>query len=110
MTQAIFDNIQTLISENPVVLFMKGTALLPQCGFSGFVAHALQRHQVVFRDVNILEDAEMRQGIKDFSDWPTIPQLYIFGEFIGGADIVRDMVKSGEFQKLLQDKKLVASE
>lgn len=107
MSDNIFTKIETLVNENPVVLFMKGTALLPQCGFSGFVAHALQKFNVPFKDVNILEDAQMRQGIKDFSDWPTIPQLYINKEFIGGADIVRDMLKSGDFQALLQKNKLI---
>jgi monothiol glutaredoxin len=80
--------IQKTVSDHPVVLFMKGTAQFPQCGFSG-------------RTVNVLEDDEVRQAIKDFSNWPTIPQLYINGEFIGGADIVTEMFQSGELQKLI---------
>lgn len=99
---SIEDHIQSLINQNDVVLFMKGTALLPQCGFSGFVAHTLERLGVPFKDVNVLENPELRQGIKDFSQWPTIPQLYIKGTFIGGADIVRDMLKSGELQALIE--------
>lgn len=104
MNQAIdiSNEIEQLITQNDVVLFMKGTALLPQCGFSGFVAQVLKRLHVPFKDVNVLERGDMRQGIKDYSQWPTIPQLYIKGEFIGGADIVRDMLKTGELQALLQ--------
>jgi len=104
----LFNEIKTLIHAHDVVLFMKGTCLLPQCGFSGFVAQVLERFHIPVKDVNILERSDLRQGIKDFSDWPTIPQLYIKGEFIGGADIVRDMFKSGDLEKLLVEKGLLS--
>lgn len=91
------------INAHDVVLYMKGTGKMPLCGFSGFVAQVLQRLQVSFHDVNVLENAAVREGIKVFSQWPTIPQLYIKGELIGGADIVRDMLQSGAFVQLLQD-------
>jgi monothiol glutaredoxin len=94
--------IQKTVSEHPVVLFMKGTAQFPQCGFSGKTVQVLKACGVKnMVTVNILEDDEVRQAIKDFSNWPTIPQLYIGGEFIGGADIVTEMFQSGELQKLL---------
>lgn len=96
----IQNKIQKLIDDNQVVLFMKGTATFPQCGFSGFVVQVLQNLDVTFQDVNILEDPDLRQGIKDFSNWPTIPQLYIKGDFIGGADIVKEMMQSGELKEL----------
>ncbi len=83
---------------------MKGTAAFPECGFSSLVVQVLSHLGVPFRDINILEDNELRQGIKDFTDWPTIPQLYVKGEFIGGADIVREMFESGELQELLTEK------
>jgi monothiol glutaredoxin len=93
--------ISQLISENPVVLFMKGTAQFPMCGFSGRAVQVLKACGVnTFRTVNVLEDEEIRQGIKTFSDWPTIPQLYVNGEFIGGSDIMKEMYESGELQKL----------
>ncbi len=93
--------IQNEISSNPVVLYMKGTKDMPMCGFSAAVVQILNHLEVPFKDVNILEDAELRQGIKDFANWPTIPQLYVNGEFIGGCDIVREMHESGELQELL---------
>ena len=93
--------IQRLIDENPVVLFMKGTPELPACGFSSFVVQALNHLKIHFIGINVLEDDHLRQGIKDFSQWPTIPQLYIHKEFIGGADILRDMLKSGDFYNTL---------
>jgi monothiol glutaredoxin len=102
----IAERIQHEINSHDVVLYMKGTKKLPQCGFSSMVAGILERLNVVTHDVNILLDAELRQGIKDFSDWPTIPQLYIKGEFIGGCDIVREMYESGELQSLLAEKKI----
>lgn len=98
----IFDQIQKTISANNVVLFMKGTKDFPQCGFSATVVQILKNLNVEFLDIDILRDPEMRQGIKDFSDWPTIPQLYIKGEFIGGCDIVKEMFQSGELQELLK--------
>jgi monothiol glutaredoxin len=100
----VFERITQEIKSNPVVLYMKGTADFPMCGFSSAVVQVLRQLGVSFKDVNILDDANLRQGIKDFAQWPTIPQLYIKGEFIGGCDIVREMYGSGELQKLLADK------
>jgi monothiol glutaredoxin len=92
--------IQELIDGSDVVLFMKGSKEMPQCGFSSRVAGVLNYMNVPYRDVNVLADAEVRQGIKDFSDWPTIPQLYVKGEFVGGCDIVTEMTLSGELDQL----------
>ncbi|MDE3081262.1 MAG: Grx4 family monothiol glutaredoxin [Paracoccaceae bacterium] len=97
------DTIRDTITQNDVVLFMKGTKMMPQCGFSSRVAGVLNYMGVEFTDVNVLADAEIRQGIKDFSDWPTIPQLYVKGEFVGGCDIVTEMTLSGELDKLFED-------
>lgn len=94
------DQIRETITKNDVVLYMKGTKMMPQCGFSSRVAGVLNYMGVEFADVNVLADAEIRQGIKDFSDWPTIPQLYVKGEFVGGCDIVTDMTLSGELDAL----------
>ena len=99
----IHDQIQKIIDDNPVVLFMKGNKLFPQCGFSGKVVHILNEMHVNFKDINILESDEMRQGIKDFSNWPTIPQLYIKGEFIGGCDIVTQLAQTGELAAYLKN-------
>lgn len=96
--------IENTIKTNDVVLFMKGTSDFPQCGFSAFVADVLQKLDVTFADVNVLADDDLRQGIKDFSDWPTIPQLYVKGEFIGGCDIIREMATAGELQQLFDEK------
>ncbi len=104
MTNPVFDRIQKEISENDVVLYMKGTPVFPQCGFSAAVVQILSILQVPFKGVDILPDGDLRQGIKDFANWPTIPQLYVKGEFIGGCDIVREMYESGELQTLLRDK------
>ena len=93
--------IQDTIDGNDVVLFMKGTKEMPQCGFSSRVAGVLNYMNIDYRDVNVLADEAVRQGIKDFSDWPTIPQLYIKGEFVGGCDIVTEMTLSGELDQLL---------
>ncbi len=95
------ERIQKLISENPVVLFMKGIPEFPQCGFSGQVVQILDYLGAPVVGVNVLEDAEIRQGIKDFANWPTIPQLYVKGEFVGGCDIAREMFQSGELQAML---------
>ena len=92
--------IKELIENNKVMLFMKGTKQFPQCGFSGQSVQILQACEAEFETFNILEDEDVRQGIKDFSNWPTIPQLYINGEFVGGSDIMLDMYQSGELQKL----------
>ena len=96
--------IQTMVSGNDVVLFMKGNKTMPQCGFSSRVAGVLNYMGVDYADVNVLADDAIRQGIKDFSDWPTIPQLYVKGEFIGGCDIVTEMTLSGELDTLFEDK------
>lgn len=96
--------IQNTIDSNEVVLFMKGTKEMPQCGFSSRVAGVLNYMGVDFRDVNVLADDTIRQGIKDFSDWPTIPQLYVKGEFVGGCDIITEMTLSGELDQLLEQK------
>ena len=102
----INEKIKTLINDNDVCLFMKGTPDEPQCGFSMAVANVLKHLKVNFNGVNVLEDEKMRQGIKDFSDWPTIPQLYIKGEFIGGCDIVKEMFEKGELQNKLKEKSI----
>lgn len=109
MQNVMFERIQKDIDENDIVLFMKGEAAFPQCGFSSLVVQVLSQLGVPFKDVNVLEDNEIRQGIKDFSDWPTIPQLYVKGEFIGGCDIVREMYESGELQALLDEKGIKAA-
>lgn len=103
MTDAI-DQIRDTVTKNDVVLYMKGTKSMPQCGFSSRVAGVLNYMGVEFVDVNVLADAEIRQGIKDFSDWPTIPQLYVKGEFVGGCDIVTEMTLSGELDQLFDAK------
>ncbi len=98
------DQIRDTIGKNDVVLYMKGTKTMPQCGFSSRVAGVLNYMGVAFLDVDVLSDPEVRQGIKDFSDWPTIPQLYVKGEFVGGCDIVTEMTLSGELDKLFESK------
>ena len=103
----IKEKIQNLINDNNICLFMKGTPDNPQCGFSMAVSNVLKHLNVKFKGVNVLEDENLRQGIKDFSDWPTIPQLYINKEFIGGCDIVKEMFEKGELKKLLEEKKLI---
>ena len=99
--------IESLLKENKICLFMKGTPEAPQCGFSMAVSNVLKHLNVNFKAINILEDEKLRQGIKDYSDWPTIPQLYINQEFIGGCDIVKEMFEKGELKKLLEEKKLI---
>lgn len=98
------ETIKDTVEKNDVVLFMKGTKMMPQCGFSSRVAGILNYIGLDYTDVNVLADAEIRQGIKDFSDWPTIPQLYVKGEFVGGCDIVTEMTLSGELDQLLEAK------
>ena len=98
------DEIRRTVAENDVVLFMKGTADQPMCGFSNQVVRILDHLGVGYRDVNVLADEDIRQGVKSFSDWPTIPQLYVKGEFIGGCDIVREMYETGELEEYLKDK------
>ncbi len=106
---AINDTIRQTITENDVVLFMKGNAKFPQCGFSAQVAQILDHVAVPYKDVNVLEDDTLREGIKVFTNWPTIPQLYVKGEFVGGCDIIREMFQEGELQKLFQDKGIAAT-
>ena len=102
----IKEKIKNLIDTNEVCLFMKGTPESPQCGFSMAVSNVLKHLKVNFKGVNVLEDENLRQGIKEFSDWPTIPQLYIKSEFIGGCDIVKEMFEKGELKTKLEEKKL----
>ncbi len=102
--QAVHDWIRKQIAANDVVVFMKGTKQMPQCGFSGQVAQILQYLGVDYKDINVLEDMGIRDGIKSFTQWPTIPQLYVKGEFVGGCDIVREMFQQGELQELMAEK------
>jgi monothiol glutaredoxin len=101
MEDTLRDRIQSIIDSNDVVLFMKGTKHFPQCGFSATVVEVLRRSGSEFQDVNVLEDPAIRQGIKEFANWPTIPQLYVRGQFVGGCDIVREMYENGELGALL---------
>ena len=100
----IAERIQTEITTNPVMLYMKGNAMFPQCGFSARVVQILTHLGVPFQTANVLEDAELRDGVKQFSQWPTVPQLYVAGELVGGCDIVTEMYQSGELETLLTDK------
>lgn len=100
MTQSAHDRIGQIVAENPVVLFMKGSPLFPQCGFSSRAIAILDRLGVEYNSVDVLQDPEIRAGIKDFSDWPTIPQLYVNGEFVGGSDIMMEMYEAGELHQL----------
>jgi len=99
--------IETVVKSNDVVLYMKGTKEMPQCGFSSRVAGVLNYMGVTYTDVNVLADEDIRQGIKDYSDWPTIPQLYVKGEFVGGCDIITEMTLSGELDQLFDDRGVV---
>ena len=101
--------IQTEIAANPVVLYMKGTPSFPQCGFSARVVQILSHMGVPFHGVNVLEDPEIREGVKAFANWPTVPQLYVAGEFVGGCDIVMEMFQSGELKTMLDDKGVATS-
>ena len=103
----IKDKIESLIKDNEVCLFMKGTQDAPQCGFSMAVTNVLKHLNVNFKGINVLEDENLRQGIKEFSDWPTIPQLYVKKEFVGGCDIVKEMFEKGELKKLFEEKKII---
>lgn len=100
----VFDRIRETVSADPVVLFMKGNPAMPQCGFSAAVVQILNHYGVPFKSVDVLADPGIRDGIKQFSEWPTIPQLYMNGEFVGGCDILREMVEAGEFEHLLHEK------
>ncbi|MCA3261920.1 MAG: Grx4 family monothiol glutaredoxin [Telmatospirillum sp.] len=101
---SVKDRIETDIKSNDVVLYMKGTPVFPQCGFSSAVVQVLTHMGVKFKGINVLEDPEIRNGIKEYANWPTIPQLYVKGEFVGGCDIVREMYQSGELAEMLQTK------
>ena len=107
MDDKIKNTIQNHIDNNEVCLFMKGTPDAPQCGFSMAVSNILKHLNVNFKGINVLEDEELRQGIKKYNDWPTIPQLYIKGEFVGGCDIVKEMFEKGELKQILDEKKLI---
>ena len=102
-TEAVTAWIDSQVKTNDVVLFMKGTKDFPQCGFSGRVAQILNYLGLEYRDINVLEDMSIRDGVKSYANWPTIPQLYVKGEFVGGADIVTEMFQAGELQKQLED-------
>jgi monothiol glutaredoxin len=103
----IKEKIKNLVESNDVCLFMKGTPEAPQCGFSMAVSNVLKHLNVNFNGINVLEDEKLRQGVKEFSDWPTIPQLYVKGEFIGGSDIVKEMFEKGELKNLFEEKKII---
>ena len=104
----INQKIKDIISSKDIVLFMKGTPDAPQCGFSMTVSNILKKLNVKFEGINVLSSDELRQGIKEFTDWPTIPQLYVKGEFVGGCDIVKEMFEKGELKKLFEDKSLLS--
>jgi monothiol glutaredoxin len=104
MTTTVQDRIAQDVAQNEVLLFMKGTPVMPQCGFSAAVVHILSELGVKFKAVNVLADAEVRQGIKEFSNWPTIPQLYVKGEFVGGCDIIKEMFEQGELDAFLTER------
>ena len=104
MDQKTKELIENEIKDNEVCLFMKGTTEVPQCGFSMAINNILKILEVKFKDINVLDSAELRQGIKDFSEWPTVPQLYVKKEFIGGCDIIKEMYESGELKKVFEDK------
>ena len=110
MSSVIFDRIKKDLNENDVVLYMKGTPVFPQCGFSAAVIQILSVLGVTFKGVDVLADAEIRQGVKDFNNWPTIPQLFVKGEFVGGCDIIREMYETGELQDLLKSKDIEFNE
>jgi monothiol glutaredoxin len=104
MDATVTDRIKSDVTSNDVVLFMKGSPVFPQCGFSAAVVQVLTHLGVKFKGIDVLQDPSIRQGIKEFSNWPTIPQLYVKGEFVGGCDIIREMFETGELQQLLQEK------
>ena len=106
----INERISTLVGDNDVVLFMKGTPLFPQCGFSSRAVAILDHCGVQYESVDVLQDMEIRQGIKSFSDWPTIPQLYVKGEFVGGSDIMMEMFEAGELQQMMDDNQVARIE
>lgn len=103
----VLDRIRKDISQNAIVIYMKGSSIFPQCGFSAAVVQILDNLGVIYKDINVLSEPAIRQGIKDFTNWPTIPQLYVAGEFVGGADIVREMYATGELEQMLREKGLL---
>ncbi|QHI95490.1 Grx4 family monothiol glutaredoxin [Aristophania vespae] len=107
MPDTVFQNIQNMVDSNDIMLFMKGDKLFPQCGFSARVVQILNHIGAPFETCNVLDDPAIRQGIKDFSQWPTVPQLFVKGEFIGGCDIVTDMYQNGELETLLIEKEIL---
>ena len=109
MDSTVHERINQEVTDNPVVLYMKGTPVFPQCGFSAAVVQILTHLGVKFKGIDVLADPALRQGIKDFSSWPTIPQLYVKGEFVGGCDIVREMFQAGELQQLFAEKGIPVS-
>ena len=109
MTDAVHQRIADIVNSNDVVLFMKGTPLFPQCGFSSRAIAILEHLNVAYESVDVLQDQLVRQGIKAFSDWPTIPQLYVKGEFVGGSDIMMEMYEAGELQQLMADEGVAAA-
>ena len=109
MSEEVQSRIAKIVGDNDVVLFMKGTPLFPQCGFSSRAIAILEHLGVGYDSVDVLQDQEVRQGIKEFSDWPTIPQLYVKGEFIGGSDIMMEMYEAGELHQLMTDKGVAAA-
>jgi monothiol glutaredoxin len=106
MDTTTHDRIRQQVTDNTVVLFMKGTPVFPQCGFSATVVQILSHMGVKFKGIDVLADSSVREGIKEFSSWPTIPQLYVKGEFIGGCDIIREMFETGELQQMFEEKGL----
>jgi monothiol glutaredoxin len=109
MSSNVSDRISDIVARHDVVLFMKGVPATPQCGFSAAVVQILNRVGVRYSSINVMEDGEIREGIKAFANWPTIPQLYVKGEFIGGCDIVREMYQTGELKSLLESKSVLAT-
>ena len=103
ITDPVTERIESELQENDVVLFMKGTPVFPQCGFSAAVVQVLTHMGVKFKGINVLEDPGLRQGVKTYTNWPTIPQLYVKGEFVGGCDIIREMFQAGELQQMFSD-------
>ncbi len=109
MTDTVNDRIKNTVTSNDVVLYMKGTPTFPQCGFSSTVVQIFDYLGAEYASVNVLEDAEVRQGIKDYNNWPTVPQIFVKGEFIGGCDIMREMFETGELKTLLAEKGITTS-
>ena len=110
ITNPVFERIKQDVADNPIVLYMKGTPVFPQCGFSAAVVQMLTNLGVRFKGIDVLTDPSLRQGIKEFSQWPTIPQLYVKGEFVGGCDIVREMYETGELEQFLVEQGVVEAQ